>query len=222
MLNRQYRVTMTGITPLILHNDNLDWADYMKKWSKDPTNKAASVAGDDRSPAFRWLGALYSDSGLIVIPSDNLMTVLREGGKRCPTGKGQATFKAQSQSGIVVNEPSWPLLVRGKAISMDHITPLRDEPDFDAHKTTVEALGFSLFVKRAKVGMTKHVRVRPRFDDWSATGTMTVFDDMITTDVLTNILTFAGAYAGLGDWRPSAPKAPGPWGKFTVVVSEVK
>jgi len=66
------------------------------------------------------------------------------------------------------------------------------------------------------------VRVRPRFDNWSCGGTVTVFDDMITTDVLKNILTFAGTYAGLGDWRPSSPKSPGPFGKFTAEVKQVK
>jgi hypothetical protein len=51
---------------------------------------------------------------------------------------------------------------------------------------------------------------------------LTVLDDMISTDVLANILTFAGAYAGLGDWRSSSPKSPGNFGKFTVEAEEIK
>jgi hypothetical protein len=218
MAHRQYRVVITGVTPLLMHFDNLDWADYMKRWQTDPANSKGSVKGDDRSPAWTWLGSVYSEAGLVVIPADNLMTVLREGGKRCPTGKGQSTFKAQSQSGIVVNESAWPLEVAGNRIPMKDLLALKAETDFEAHKACAEALGFDLFVKRAKIGTSKHVRVRPRFDEWTAAGTLTVFDDMITTDVLQNILTFAGAYAGLGDWRPSAPKSPGPWGKFTATV----
>jgi len=218
---RQYRAEIVGVTPLLMHADNLEWADYMKRWETDPANRPKSVKGDDRSPAWRWLGSLYTEQGLVVLPSDNLMTVLREGGKRCPTGKGQSTFKAQSQSGIVVNESAWPLLVGGKTIPAEPILALRQEEDFLIHQQTAEKFGFALFVKRAKIGQSKHVRVRPRFDEWAATGTLTVFDDMITADVLQNILTFAGAYAGIGDWRPSAPKAPGPWGKFTVIVTPV-
>ena len=34
--------------------------------------------------------------------------------------------------------------------------------------------GFMLYVKGAKIGQSKHVRVRPRFDRWSATGTINV------------------------------------------------
>lgn len=219
---RTYHITMTGETPLLLHNDNLQWAETMKKWSLEPANKAISVAGDDRSPAWRWIGSLYVDGGRCVIPADNLMTVLREGGKRCPTGKGQTTFKAQTQSGIVVDQASWPITVAGKDVPYGSIKDLIGDADFEIHEATVASLGFALFVKRAKIGMAKHVRVRPRFDEWGCQGTMTVFDDQITKGVLTDILRFAGAYAGLGDWRPSSPKSPGPFGKFTVQVVEVR
>lgn len=222
MKARTYQVVLTGETPTIIHHDNLSWAETMKQWSLDPANKKKSVAGDDRSPAWRWIGCLYSEGGKLVIPSDNLMTVLREGGKRCPTGKGQATFKAQSQSGIVVDQSSWPLCVNGREISFAPFKALIENDDFAEHEATAQKHGFMLFVKRAKIGQAKHVRVRPRFDNWSCGGTVTVFDDMITTDVLKNILTFAGTYAGLGDWRPSSPKSPGPFGKFTAEVKQVK
>ena len=223
MQARTYEVTLTGETPLLMHADNLGWADTMTKWGRDPANKKGSVAGDDRSPAWRWIGSLYHDGGVVVIPSDNLMTVLREGGKRCPTGKGQATFKAQTQSGLVVDQAAWPIIrPDGTTIPVSEIEALTDEPDFSVHEQIVKGLGFSLFVKRARIGQAKHVRVRPRFDQWRAAGTITVFDEQITTDVLRNVLTFAGAYAGLGDWRPSSPKAPGPFGKFTVDVGEAK
>lgn len=222
MKARTYEVEITGATPLLMHADNLSWADTMTKWGRDPANKKGSVAGDDRSPAWRWIGSLYHDGGHVCIPSDNLMTVLREGGKRCPTGKGQQTFKSQTQSGLVVDQAAWPLILpTGKLIETAKIEALTDEDDFGVHEETAKALGFALFVKRARIGQAKHVRVRPRFDAWRAAGTITVFDEQITADVLANILTFAGAYAGVGDWRPSSPKAPGPFGKFTATVKAV-
>ena len=79
----RYSVTLVGETPLLMHQDNLAWEDVMAQWRKDPANKKASVAGDDRSPAFRWIGNLYTDNGVVSIPSDNLMTLLREGGSLC-------------------------------------------------------------------------------------------------------------------------------------------
>lgn len=219
MKARKYAVTLTGETPLLMHQDNLQWAEAMKKWSKDPANKSESVAGDDRSPAWRWIGNLYVENNIIVMPSDNLMTMLREGGKRCPTGKGQSTFKAQTQSGIMVDQSAWPVCVNNQQISYTPIDNLIGNKNFEDHEYAVSKLGFTLFVKRAKIGMAKHVRVRPRFDTWTCSGSVTVFDDMITTEVLRDIIKFAGFYAGIGDWRPSSPKSPGSFGKFSATIN---
>jgi hypothetical protein len=217
---RRYSVQLTGQTPLLMHHDNLSWAETMKAWATDPANAKTSIAGDDRSPAHRWIGNLYVEGGVVVMPSDNLMTVLREGGAKCPTGKRGGTYKRQTQSGIVVDQSAWPLLASGKTVKWSDIEPLIQVADFAQHEATARALGFELFVKRAKIGQAKHVRVRPRFDKWTCAGTLTVFDETITAGVLQNILTFAGAYAGVGDWRPSSPRSPGAFGKFTATVEE--
>lgn len=219
VVTNQFNVRLIGQTPLLMHNDNLTWAEVMAKWSLDPANKKNSVAGDDRSPACRWIGNLYTESGKVVIPSDNIMTVLREGGAKCPTGKRGGTFKRQTQSGLVVDQSAWPLLVNGKEISYSPIDALIEEKDFQEHAKTSSTLGFTLFVKRARIGQAKHVRVRPRFDNWEASGSITVFDETITKDVLQMILLNAGQYCGIGDWRPSSPKSPGPWGKFIAEVA---
>jgi hypothetical protein len=216
---QKYNIALVGANPLLLHHDNISWAGLMNEWNTDPANKAKSVAGDDRTPAHRWIGCLYHEGGRLIVPSDNLMTMLREGGARCPTGKKGATFKRQTQSGLVVDQSGWSLTVDGKEIPYDPIAKLIDEPDFTKHEKTVAKMGFALFVKRARVNQTKHVRVRPRFDRWEAAGSITVFDDTITDRVLEDILKFGGRYAGLGDWRPSSPKSPGPFGTFTVTVS---
>lgn len=221
MKAKRYEIELTGETPLLLHHDNIAWSDVLGKWGKDPANKKNSVAGDDRSPAFRWIGNLYIDGGIVVLPSDNLMTMLREGGAKCPTGKKGGTFKRQTQSGIVVDQSAWPITIDGGVVKYDPIKKLMDEPDFAVQMETVAAMGFELFVKRAKIGMAKHIRVRPRFDRWAAKGTVTVLDETITKDVLENIVVFAGMYAGIGDWRPSSPKSPGSFGKFTAKVRAV-
>lgn len=217
-----YNVTFTGTHPLLMHAINIDWSDFMMKWQKDPAHKKNSVAGDDRSPAWRWLGCLYVDSGKLVIPADNLMTVLREGGKRCPTGKGQGTFKAITQSGLLVNELAWPIVVDGHTIDSEPIMALKKEDDFEKHKQACLDAGFSLFLKRCPVGMSKHIRVRPRFDAWSISGTITVLDSMITDDVFSNIVNSAGTYAGIGDWRPSSPRSPGSFGTFIPTITRVR
>jgi len=215
-----YKVHLIGETPLIQHWDNIQWAESLKKWRNDPGNKMKQQAGDDRSPAWTWLGSLYAEQGKVVVPADNLQTAIREGGSKVGTGRKGATFKRLTQCGMVVNESAWPLHVNGKTIDAKKLyDDLIEEEDYEEHKKRVEKLGFMLFEKRARVGQSKHIRVRPRFDQWEADGTITVFDDqVISGDALRLILESAGSMCGLGDWRPSSPKSPGPFGRFRVEV----
>lgn len=219
---RTYNITITGRTPLLMHHDDIEWADFMEQWKSDPANKKGSKAGDDRSPAWRWLGCLYHDRNVLVIPQANIMKCLMEGGAMVPVpgGKGGKTFKAQTQSGMMSVEPFWSLLVNGTTIPLSAIEPLKNEETFMAHKEFVRGLGFELLVKRAAVGNSKHVRVRPQFAaGWQATGTITVWDEQITDKALSDIFEYAGQYKGIGDWRPGAPKKPGPYGTFEAQIS---
>jgi hypothetical protein len=205
-----------------MHNDNDMFFDRnVMPWRNDPANKAKSTAGDDRSPAWTWMAYLYTENNQVVVPADNLMTMLREGGAKCPTGKGKTTFKRQTQSGLVVDQSAWPVMVNGRTIQYEPFKKLIGEEDFFAHDEFAADSGFMLFVKRAVVGRARHTRVRPRFDRWQLSGTITVLDDTITTDALERILVFGGMYAGLCDWRPSSRSAPGPYGKFTVELKQV-
>lgn len=218
---RTYTVSITGSSPLLMHWDNIAWADELTRWREDPQNKKTSKAGDDRSPAWSWLGSLYNDGANVALPSDNLMRALMESGASVPVpgGKNGKTFKAQSQSGMLVREEFWPVLVDGEPIPFAPLRELRAEHDFERHGAAAVEQRFSLFVKRARVGMTKHIRVRPRFDRWGLRGTIDVWDEQITGQVLVNLFAVAGAYKGLGDWRPSG-RTPGPFGRFSAAVNE--
>jgi hypothetical protein len=212
----RYTITLTGISDLLMHADSLPGRAIVKAWQKDPENKALSVAGDDRSPAWTWMTYLYRDSGCIEIPSDNLMTMFREGGAKVPTGNRGGSFKSQSQSGILVDQSAWPLvLANGRMINYAvDLAYLAEVTDYAEHEAAAKLLGFELFAKPAKMGQAKHVRVRARFAaGWQVSGTVTVTDPAITPEVLTSILEFAGKYCGLCDWRPSS-KTPGIFGRF--------
>lgn len=220
---KTYKVTLIGATKLLLHGDNVDFSAKVKAWTKDPANKQMSVAGDDRTPAWTWLGCLYGldFGGRLVMAADNIMAMLRDGGTKTPAKIGRGSMKAQTQSGIICNEIGWPLVVKGHEIPSAPLKALMSELDFNVHEKVAREAGFELFVKRATIGSNKHVRVRPWFEDWSCSGTVTVVDPTITADMLQTILNHAGNFCGLGDWRPSSPK-PGPWGRFTAEIQEVK
>lgn len=211
---KTYKVKITGTMPLLMHADNIEWADAMEEWKNDPKNKKTSKAGDDRTPPWRWIGCLNHDGKVVTIPSEYIMRCIMGGAAEVPTGKGKKTFKAQSQSGILCSDFHWPLHIKDKPIGMDDVNSLRDLETFKEHMEAAKMLGFTLFVKRAKIGNSKHIRVRPRFDDWSIQGDLMVTDEQITKVVLGQILEIAGRLKGIGDWRPGAP-TPGPFGMFT-------
>ena len=218
MSARTVRIEITSKMPFIMHADNIDWADQMEEWKNDPDNKAKSKAGDDRTPPWRWIGCLNCEdpeNGIVTIPSEYIMSCLGASGAEVPTGKGRKTFKQQSQSGILSLEFHWPLYVNGKTIAMKDIQAMRSLRTFKEHTEAARDLGFSLFVKRVGIGISsKHIRVRPKFDNWSTRGELTIIDEQITDKTLTSIFDIGGRLKGLGDWRPSAPKKPGPFGTF--------
>lgn len=218
---KTFKVTLTGKTPLLMHHDNLDWSDHMSEWQADPNNKKLSKAGDDRTPPFRWLGNCYHDGQVLGIPSENIMRCAMEAGAMVPVpgGKGGKTFKAQTQSGMMSENQFWPITAHGNPIKWAPVEQLKDEPVFTKHKTAAQKLGFDLLVKRAKIGTSKHIRVRPIFAEWELRGGIVVWDEQITRDILQSIFTFGGQYKGLGSWRPGG-RTPGPYGTFQARISE--
>lgn len=223
MQQKQYQITLNGLTPLLMHNDNLTFSEKIKAWQKAPENKELSMVADDRSPAWLWIGYLYHDGRNIGINSDNIMTMLREGGAKV-INRGKETYKKQTQSGIMLDQQQFDIYVDGKRVAWDNIKALVGNNDFSAHVEAAEMLGFELLVKRAKIGRAKHIRVRPMFREWQAVGTLTVLDEELsglTQPVLETILNQAGALCGLCDWRPSSPSS-GTFGKFSPVIEKMK
>lgn len=218
----RYQIILEGETPLLMHRDNIQFSERVRAWQQE--NRSLSVAGDDRTPAWSWIGSLYDDGKYVGLNADNMMTMLREGGAKVPTGSKNETYKRQTQSGIVLEEICPPLLVNGKRLEMAPISALLDEDVFEAHVEAVREMGFDLLVKRAKVGTSKHIRVRPMFEKWAVITTLMVVDPKeygITQEVLQKILNKAGSLCGLGDWRPSS-RTPGQFGRFKATVEPIE
>lgn len=208
----KFSFTLKGLTPLLLHADDVEQADRVKEWQKDPENKQISVAGDDRSPPWVWHTYVYTDGKHVTVPTDNLSACLRCAATQMIL-KGNKTFKEVSQSGLFITEDHMPVIVNGKPILASGINALRDFP-FADQAAAVKDLGFTLFVKRAKVGAAKHVRVRPRFEEWELRGTIEIMAKEITEAHLRQMFEIGGFYKGLCDWRPGSPKSPGRFGRF--------
>ncbi len=216
---RVYNFHLKSVSAMLQHLDDIDSSDKLKEWRMHPDNKNQSVAGDDRSPPWTWQTYLYHDGEHITISSDVLMACLRAAGASILL-KGKTTFKSLTQSGITVLEEHFPLIVNGKLVPVSEIEKITG--NFHEQREAVKPLGFRLFTKRVAVRSTKHVRVRPRFDNWEVKGQVVVIAEEITTELLQQLFTIAGRFKGFCDWRPSAKQSPGPFGRFSATVTPAK
>lgn len=216
----RYQIRVEGISPLLMHWDNLEFEEKVNAWIKTEDGQRHSRAGDDRTPAWKWLGYLYNDGKHVAMPMDNMMTCLREGGVKVPLpAKMKGSYKQYTQSSILFDEFFAPLEIpnaKGKwaPVAMKDVLGAADSNVYGDHIALASSLGFSLFAKRAKVGQSKHVRVRPRFDRWAFNASFIVSDELLTEGALNTILRRSGLYSGLGDWRPSSKQSSGSFGRF--------
>ncbi len=221
----RYEFELRGTQALLLHNDNLDGQAVVQGWQRDPDNKNLSVAGDDRSPAWTWHTYFYMHDGVCVMPSANVAVALRKGGSLLKL-KGMVTYKELTQSGLLIESEFCELSFldakrKSARVTADWLEGIHDLP-FEEQRGAAQALGFDIDVRRAKVGQSKHVRTRPRFKEWAVRGTVAVLAEAeFTPDVLDTVFRLAGQRGGLGDWRPSAPKSPGPYGVFASALKPV-
>lgn len=209
---------LTGTSSLLMHHDNIDGGDLLKDWRQSPKNKNQSVPGDDRSPPWTWTTYLYTDGAHVAIPQENVMGALLYGGTQVILKK-QKTYKELSQSGILIPKEYLNFTFGGKRLAWSDVEAMRDLP-FSQQAKECQRLGFCLFAKRARVGQSKHIRIRPRFANWKISGELEVRSPDLPFDRLVEIFGYAGK-AGIGDWRPSSPKRPGPYGMFTSQVTRI-
>lgn len=218
----RYQFNLTGLRPILFHADDVERSDMVKEWRMDGDNKKNSPAGDDRHPAWTWQTYIYfDDEGYVTIPFDNMMACLRHAGAKIPTGKRQGTFKKESQSALLV-EGNLKFAGPTGSIHREDLEAIKDLP-FSKQAEHARKLGFDLFVKRATVGQAKHVRVRARFTEWTASGEVLVIDTAtFPAERLKQLFEIAGAQSGLLDWRPSSKQSPGPFGTFQAKIKLIK
>lgn len=206
--------TIVGETPLLIHADDVEMSDRIKQWQQDPENRNQSVPGDDRSPPWTWQTRLYHNGECLTVPVDNLSSALLEAGKTMIL-KRSTTYKELSQVGLFFHVDEMPIFTNGNTVPLAAVLGMRDL-SFAEQSQQARSLGFSLFVKRAKVGNSKHVRVRARFDEWQLNGRVEIISKDMTVDAMKQLFNIAGFYKGLCDWRPSSPRKPGRFGRFKV------
>ncbi len=216
---QSYSFKLTGVTSLLLHNNNIEERDRIEALRK---RMKGGKAGDDRSPAESWKGYLYvsEDTGNICMPAENLLACCLGGGVKVKVG-GKETLKTHSQR-IAFDRLDYDVYVNGKTIAAKGVEAITGE--FGEHASAVRDLGFRLHVKPATVGTSKHIRVRPIFSNWTISGSFDIEDDdanVLSLTALRDLFTAMGRLVGIGDWRPSSPKKPGQYGRFSAEVNRI-
>lgn len=210
----RFKVEIEGLSALIMHHNNL-----MARDAIAAKGRKGGKAGDDRFPADTWKSYLYMDDEQIVIPIENFLAALLKAGSGVSIGK-MKTLKSASQA-IFFDDPYVPLLINGHTVAKSDIEGI--EGTFVEHTDLVKSLDFELFVKPCSVNGKSHVRARPLFRHWTASTTFETDDvDLLAAETRIGDLWDGAGKAGIGDWRPSSPKKPGPYGRFKATVTPIK
>lgn len=218
----RYEFTLKGISPLLIHADDVEQADRLEEWRKNPKNKSKSKAGDDRSPPWTWTTYLYTDDKHLVLPAECIMTTLRNAGASLKMQR-TTSYKKAVVSSLQIDEPKLALYADGKLLMAEQFDTISKMEEFREQADAVREIpGCRLLLKRAKLGKAKHVRVRLHVENWSLSGHIVMVDQTISDDILRQVFSLAGRFSGLGDWRPSSPMAPGRYGMFTADLKKLK
>lgn len=179
-------VKIIGNSPLLLHKYTPEEPDARTKEEKALDYKV------------EWKKGVYLDpEGFIYWPSTNMMQVLFDGAKGLTRGKVYFTRKLFTT--IRVNPMRIPFIVNDKRIT------LKD----------VEENGW-IDITGAKIGSSRVNRARVMLPPgWELNFEISKLNEDLSDKEIMKVVENAGK-SGMGDWRPSAPKKPGPYGTFDV------
>ena len=176
-----FTLDITGTAPLLMHNARLaDPLDPAAKALKRASSKRTKTDDDHALVAeAEFRGGLYIDPDIgPFIPGENVAAALVEGAKLNKLG-------VKVKRGVLIRTDINPLGYVGPRTA----DGLWADEQF-RHRASV------------KVGTSRVVRTRPVFAKWAVSVDGTLDESQIDLTELQQIAENAGAFIGLGDWRP--------------------
>ncbi len=189
----EFTLTINGTYPLLMHNarmaDPVDPIVLAKAKISSKQRKTPAEHGELAHLDF--LGGLYSDPDIgPYLPGDNIQRCLLDASRINKLGP-------KFQRGVFVTSDVNPLAYDGPRKPEE----LWAREDFR-------------FRRSVKIGKARIMNCRPIFRTWRTEATGWCDEGQISTDQLKMIITNAGLYVGLGDWRPR-------YGRFTASLTAV-
>lgn len=187
MSYRELNFRITGVAPLLLHNGQT--ADPMNSFAKSIKAISAKKKKTDADFAemsrIEWYAGLYLSGGQPCVPSEMLEAAIVAGAKKNKRGPdAKAALIVEKHSQLEYDGPTAP-------------DDLWQDERF-------------VFRVPVKVGMSKVVRTRPRFNEWAAEVAVSFLPSLLNERDVKSFLVAAGEQVGIGDWRPR-------FGRFVVV-----
>lgn len=184
---REFLVKVKSVTPYMQKRmDDIT----LEKWvnERGPTYERYDISNPELIANFHSY-INFNGHAEYYIPADHFRISMIEAGKMV---KGKVGGATKSMSNVVA--------------AMFNITPFKivlpkwDEID-----------------KRSAVN--RHVKarvivIRPRWNTWEASFTLSVDEDSITQEMIQKIIEYSGKYIGIGSYRP---QCKGPFGRYSLV-----
>lgn len=179
------QIRLQGVSPLLCHNgQTADPRNTYAKAMKAVSSKRKKTDADyDEMARLEWLAGLYRIDGDLVIPDYVIESVMIKGAMKSKRGP-------QAKCGMFFTEHA-SLQFAGK-------------PEIINDETLAEMFASGDFTHTigVKVGMSKVMRTRPIFRNWSLQATCQYDPDVLNLRDIEEIVSDAGKLVGLGDWRP--------------------
>jgi hypothetical protein len=190
------RARLESISPgYLMHNPdamNLQ-AQAAKEWSRGHRSKFIPEPEQEAE----W-GSYRFEDGTLCIPTRHFLRSFIEAGKAFKIPKSRANFSKAAAAGIRAPEG-----VTGFALLDSNNKPLRD---------------YTVHIGRVVIARASVMRARPWLEPWACETEFLLDTDAMSPDVFADIIGYAGARVGIGDWRP---EKSGQFGCWTVTSLEV-
>ena len=198
----RYQVTIRGFSPLIMHNgpaglDTRSPANVEKAeitGGRKGRNRTAS--DDERLKELECFVSLWLDArGAPTIPERAIRACIETGAKKLRQG-------APVREGLMVEGVQ----------SFDYNREALGE-------TAEELSKRAQFSMPVRIGASRVLRTRAKFDDWSCVFILYCEDQLVDKEKLEQWMDIAGRRIGLGDWRP---EKSGTYGRFEAEVQPLE
>lgn len=183
----RFRITITGTAPMLMHNGRLaNPLDPATQALKALTAKRKKTDDDliDIARA-EFLGGLYIDPDVgPYVPGENVERAILDAAKLTKNGMNV-------KRGLFIETDVNPLAYHGPRTAEG----LWEDENFR-------------LIRTVRNQQNRVSRCRPMFTDWRTSAEGTLDESVLDFRTLAAIVEQAGAYVGLGDWRPR-------YGRFT-------